>query len=166
MATQACRKCRQCRPAWVNVTEMRPTHRAQGKSTSAWLYERIQCPAMHLPGFARLAKGKAPQHGPMSVSVCMCVLSLYAGLLAVGLRTRERIRDQLLASGAVWTAHEALARRLQTAGERESEQQRLDAMSGGWRGVYTHTHTHARAHMAHVSTVPCAYVSHGGVEPV
>ena len=34
-----------------------------------------------------------------------------AGLVAAALRGKERVRDQLLARGAVWTAHEAVARR-------------------------------------------------------
>ncbi|PNW87752.1 hypothetical protein CHLRE_01g000750v5 [Chlamydomonas reinhardtii] len=50
-----------------------------------------------------------------------------AGLVAAALRGKERVRDQLLARGAVWTAHEAVARRLHA--ERDEAQRRVDELS-------------------------------------
>lgn len=52
------------------------------------------------------------------------------GLLAGGLYAKERLRSALLAAGAVWTAHEAVARRLAAASDRAEAQRRIDAMSG------------------------------------
>ncbi|KXZ45871.1 hypothetical protein GPECTOR_50g665 [Gonium pectorale] len=48
-------------------------------------------------------------------------------LLAVALRSKERVRQALLARGAVWTAHAAVARRL--TAEREEATRRVDALS-------------------------------------
>ncbi len=48
-------------------------------------------------------------------------------VIAYGLRQKERLRDVLLATGAVWTHHENLARRMH--GDQEAVRQRIDALS-------------------------------------
>ncbi|GAX80861.1 hypothetical protein CEUSTIGMA_g8296.t1 [Chlamydomonas eustigma] len=48
-------------------------------------------------------------------------------VIAYGLRQKERLRDVLLASGAVWTHHEELARRMQN--DQEAVKRRIDGLS-------------------------------------
>lgn len=48
-------------------------------------------------------------------------------VMSAALRQKERVRDTLLASGAVWSAHENVARRM---GGRAEEQRMVDALSG------------------------------------
>ncbi|KAG2486354.1 hypothetical protein HYH03_014935 [Edaphochlamys debaryana] len=52
---------------------------------------------------------------------------LSALLISWALRQKEAVRDGLLARGAVWTAHEAVARRLHA--ERDEAQRRVDELS-------------------------------------
>ncbi|EFJ43568.1 hypothetical protein VOLCADRAFT_96168 [Volvox carteri f. nagariensis] len=52
---------------------------------------------------------------------------LSAVVIAVALRLKEAVRDALLARGAVWTAHEAMARRLHA--ERDEAQRRVAELS-------------------------------------
>ncbi len=64
---------------------------------------------------------------PNAVSwLCMWLSSL---LLAYGLRQKERVRDTLLASGAVWTMHEQVARRLRLQ-DQDELRRKIDNLSG------------------------------------
>ncbi|KAJ9522363.1 hypothetical protein QJQ45_008162 [Haematococcus lacustris] len=62
---------------------------------------------------------------PMAVALLTMAFSL--GVMAWALREKERLRLRLLASGAVWTAHEGIARRMFP--DREAAQQQVDEMS-------------------------------------
>ncbi|KAJ9522068.1 hypothetical protein QJQ45_005125 [Haematococcus lacustris] len=62
---------------------------------------------------------------PMAVALLTMAFSL--GVMAWALRGKERLRLRLLASGAVWTAHEGIARRMYP--DREAAQQQVDDMS-------------------------------------
>jgi len=65
-------------------------------------------------------------------------------LLAWGLRRKERVRDALLQSGAVWTMHEQVARRLRQQ-DVDVLQRKVDAMSEQEVCVRTHACVGARA---------------------
>lgn len=56
------------------------------------------------------------------------VMWLSSCVIVTALRQKERVRDALLAAGAVWTAHDAFARRLHF--DRDSTQRHLENMSG------------------------------------
>lgn len=64
---------------------------------------------------------------PLSIGFALMAASSL--IVASGLRAKERLRAALLAAGAVWTAHEALARRLHL--EREAAQRHVDNLPGG-----------------------------------
>jgi hypothetical protein len=73
-----------------------------------------------------------PSMQAILVPTAVAWFAMYAAGLALvyALRQRERLRDALAAVGAVWTAHEGLARRLAVVAEREEETRRIDALSG------------------------------------
>ncbi|GFH18381.1 E3 ubiquitin-protein ligase [Haematococcus lacustris] len=88
---------------------------------------------MILGFFWLLATAVAP-HVTFMVALCKrldgdTLVTLPVMLLALGLREKERVRSRLLATGAVWTAHENIARRLQGQRDREGEQHRVDTMT-------------------------------------
>jgi len=60
------------------------------------------------------------------ILVAFAVMALGCAGVTFGLRAKEAVRLSLLASGQVWTAHEAVARRLH--GEREAAQQHIDSL--------------------------------------
>lgn len=61
-------------------------------------------------------------------AISWLLMWLSSCVLAAGLRQKERLREALLAIGAVWTLHESVARRMTR--EREAAQDRVDNMSG------------------------------------
>lgn len=60
------------------------------------------------------------------MAVAFAMMAVGCVGVARGLRAKEKVRLALLASGQVWTAHEAVARRLH--GEREAAQEHIDSL--------------------------------------